>query len=364
METRVFRWLGVAAGVLLLGLPLYGQADMDTDEPSPASVSQGQTHLGFPQDWSSRHLVIAGASIDDVLAAGNYDPRYAFNAVHRMVALRNARQAEEEWRIGVWGPWPPRRPSHKMKIDWAVSLENGYVAQKQFPAKFQFSVTADSCSDYVLMGLTVTSGTQANLVGISNLYTGGTLACNGGQPLVAFAYNTLKHGGQIVTSPTLSEDGTKVAFVESTATGAYFHVLVLPNPIPTTAATAYGTVALPKTPGNCPSGNPTTVNCMTDLPIETTATDSNSSPWIDYNSDTAYVGSDAGMLYKITPVFKGGAPALVNDAANWPVTVSQTSATAPTTNQSCNTVLTDPIIDNVSGRIFIGDGGDSCVRST
>ena len=152
METRVFRWLGVAAGVLLLGLPLYGQADMDTDEPSPASVSQGQTHLGFPQDWSSRHLVIAGASIDDVLAAGNYDPRYAFNAVHRMVALRNARQAEEEWRIGVWGPWPPRRPSHKMKIDWAVSLENGYVAQKQFPAKFQFGITAESCSsDYIMI---------------------------------------------------------------------------------------------------------------------------------------------------------------------------------------------------------------------
>lgn len=196
METRVFRWLGVAAGVLLLGLPLYGQADMDTDEPSPASVSQGQTHLGFPQDWSSRHLVIAGASIDDVLAAGNYDPRYAFNAVHRMVALRNARQAEEEWRIGVWGPWPPRRPSHKMKIDWAVSLENGYVAQKQFPAKYQFGITAESCSlDYIIFALTVASGTQANLVGINNLYTGASPACNGGTPFVAFAYNTVTQTG-------------------------------------------------------------------------------------------------------------------------------------------------------------------------
>ena len=60
-----------------------------------------------------------------------------------------------------------------MKIDWAVSLENGYVPQNQFPAKYQFDMVAENCnSDYIVFGLTVTSGTQANLVGINNLYTG------------------------------------------------------------------------------------------------------------------------------------------------------------------------------------------------
>ena len=80
-----------------------------------------------------------------------------------------------------------------LKIDWAVSLENGYVPQNQFPAKYRFDVVAENCnSDYVVFGLTVTSGTQANLVGINNLYTGATPACNSGSPWVAFAYNTVR----------------------------------------------------------------------------------------------------------------------------------------------------------------------------
>jgi hypothetical protein len=151
-------------------------------------------------------------------------------------------------------------------------------------------------------------------------------------------------GGQIKTSPTLSVDGTKVAFVESTSSGSYFHVLVLPNPIPTPPSRV-GTVLAPQSPTSCTT--PTTVGCMTTLAIETSATNSNSSPWIDYDADTAYVGADNGLLYKISPVFGGGAPALVNDPNNWPVTVS-TNATSK--------VLTAPILDNTANLIFLGDG--------
>jgi len=86
---------------------------------------------------------------------------------------------------------------------------------------------------------------------------------------------------------------------------------------------------------------------MTTLLIESTATNSNSSPWVDYDNDTAYVGADNGLLYKITPVFGGGAPALVTNS-DWPVTVS-----APTQN---NTILTAAIEDVGAGNIFIGDG--------
>ena len=83
-----------------------------------------------------------------------------------------------------------------MKIDWAVSLENGYVPQNQFPAKYQFDVVAEDCkTDYVVFGLTVPPGTQANLVGINNLYTGATPPCNSGSPWVAFAYNTVTQTG-------------------------------------------------------------------------------------------------------------------------------------------------------------------------
>ncbi len=250
----------------------------------------------------------------------------------RRVAVENARKRRK------------RHHRRHVKIDWAVSLENGFVPQNQFPAKYRFDFSTEDCnSDYVLFGLTVTSGTQANLVGINNLYTEASPQCNGGSPWVAFAYNTVTQaGGQIRTSPTLSADGTKVAFVESTSTGSYFHVLVLPNPIPAPPAQA-GTVLNPQTPTSC--AMPTTAGCMTTVLIENSATNTNSSPWVDYVSDTAYVGADNGQLYKITPVFGGGAPVLVSNS-DWPVSVSTQN----------NSVLTDPVVDTTSGRIFLGDG--------
>jgi hypothetical protein len=332
MRRYAFRWFCAAIGMLALGIPLSGQEAMEKVASGDASASAA--HLGYPQDWTSHHLLMPGISAEDLLAAGDRDPRHVYNMVMRQVARRNL-------RIGTN---PPRRRG--MKIDWAVSLENGYVPQNQDPAKYQFDVVQENCnSDYIVFGLTVNSGTQANLVGINNLYTGAVPPCNSGKPWVAFAYNTITQtGGQIKTSPEISPDGTKVAFVESTSGGSYFHVLVLPSPIPTPPAQD-GTVLSPLTPTSCAS--PTTPGCMTTLAIQTSATDSNSSPWIDYNADTAYVGADNGVLYKITPVFRGGAPALVNDPSNWPVAVS--------TNKY-NTVLTAPVVDDNAGMIFVGDG--------
>lgn len=328
MRGCTFRWFAVAAGLLVLGVPLSGQTGME--KASTAVVIDRQTQLGYSQDWSSRHLVMPDTR--GVLPALKRDPRYVYNQIRRQVAIENGRMS---------APAPP------MKIDWAVSLENGYVPQNQFPAKYQFGIGEQNCdTDYVIYGLTVTSGTQANLVGVNNLYTGGTQPCNNGSPWVAFAYNTVTQtGGQIKTSPVLSEDGTKVAFVESTSGASYFHVLVLPNPIPVPPSQA-GTVLSPETPTSC--STPTTPGCMTTLLIESTATNSNSSPWVDYDNDTAYVGADNGLLYKITPIFGGGAPALVNDPANWPVTVAASTQS--------NTILTAPIEDANSGNIFLGDG--------
>jgi hypothetical protein len=347
---RWFKFHGFcAAAGLLLSIPLAAQIGMTdrnflADRPlldspiidrpeSPGVVDEAQ-RLGYPQDWSSSHLLMPGVRAEDVLAAADHDPRYVYNRVMRQRAVQQYLRGVDFQR-----PTTPR-------IDWAVSLENGYVPQNQYPAKYQFNVSADNCTaDYIIFGLTVTSGTQANLVGINELYTGGTLNCNSGNPSVAFAYNTVTQtGGQIKTSPTISENGKMVAFIESTTSGSYFHVLVLPNPIPAPAS-AVGTVLKPQTPTSCTT--PTTVGCMTTLTIQTSASDSNSSPWIDYVADTAYVATDNGILYKITPVFGGGAPALVTDSANWPVAVS--------TNKY-NNVLTAPIVDDSAGLIFLGDG--------
>lgn len=337
MGVRAFRWFHVAAGLLLLAIPLWGQEKMERSAAD--SASDEPKHVGYPQDWSSRHLLMPGARTEDVMAAADRDPRYVYNLVMRQAAMENARR----WPSAHTGIRMPR-PRRRIKIDWSVSLENGYVPVNQFPAKYQFGISAENCnSDYVLFGLTVTSGTQANLVGINQLYTTGTSPCNAGSPWVAFAYNTVTQtGGQIKTSPALSMDGTKVAFVESTAGASYFHVLVLPNPIPVPPSQS-GTVLSPLTPTTCTT--PTTPGCMTTLTIQSSATDSNSSPWVDYNTDSAYVGADNGVLYKITPVFGGGAPALVS-TGGWPVTVSTQT----------NKILTAPVVDDTAARIFIGDG--------
>src|SRR6202035_6149216 len=144
MRGFAFRWFCVAAGSLLLGLPLSAHAGRETT--SPANASQEQTHLGYPHDWSSRHLLMPGMRAEDVLAAGDHEPRHVYNMVMRQVAAENLRLRR------------PRRHS-QMKIDWAVSLENGYVPQNQFPAKYRFDVaTQNGNSDYVVLGLTVTSG--------------------------------------------------------------------------------------------------------------------------------------------------------------------------------------------------------------
>src|SRR5271166_397401 len=334
MRGYSFRCFCATAGLLLLGIPLWGQAG--EYGISAGDASDQRAHLGYPQDWSSRHLLMPGLRAEDALAAGERDPRHVYNLVMRQVALENGRRP-------VLRPGTPRHRRH-IKIDWAVSLENGYVPLNQYPAKYQFGTGQENCnSDYALFGLTVTTGTQANLVGINNLYTTGTSPCNGGAPWVSFAYNTVTQtGGQIRTSPTLSYDGTKVAFVESTAGASYFHVLVLPNPIPAPPSRA-GTVLSPLTPTSC--ATPTTPGCMTTLTIESSATNSNSSPWVDYSADAVYVGADNGVLYKISPVFGGGAPALIT-TGGWPVTVSTQT----------NKVLTAPIVDDNASRIFIGDG--------
>ena len=123
---------------------------------------------------------------------------------------------------------------------------------------------------------------------------------------VAFAYNiTTASGGRVLTSPSVSLDGTKIAFVESTAGASIFHVLTL-DPCVTSSAgcSTNGTSATSSAvPG---SGNSAS---MVSITYSGSASNTLSSPWIDYSTNTAYVGDDNGTLYRIKNVFSG-VPAL------------------------------------------------------
>ncbi len=149
---------------------------------------------------------------------------------------------------------------------------------------------------------------QASIVAYNNLYS----SCSGTVPSTVWSYFT---GGTIQTSPTLSLDGTQVAFVQTTAGVANLVLLKWaaatstagsPVTLTTTTASAYSTCTAP---------------CMLTLPFNGGHNDTNSSVYYDYSGDAIYVGDDNGSLHKFTPVFNGGTPAEFITSP-WPVALS------------------------------------------
>lgn len=287
-----------------------------------AQDSADRPHTGIPQDWSQRHIIFSRTSLLEHPTVIYREPRVYHQALQR---------------------WPGRASSvvpgvasvstssaSSNALDWNVSLV-GRIAPNMYPAKFSFDpATPASCAnDYVVFGLSsagVTGGT-ANLVAFNNLYAGTDGLC-GAAPTVLFGYNTTTvSGGHIVTSPVLSTDGKKIAFVESATGTAIFHVLTW-----TAGQGGINTAAAPT---------------MTNSTISTTANCTSSSPWVDYNTDTAYVGTDDGKLYKITGVFKG-TPTLAG--APWPLTVST------------NFHLTPPVLDSVRHMLMVGSANGNLYR--
>lgn len=277
------------------------------------------SHAGIPQDWTQHHIVFTRDGLlkhPDVIYR---EPRVLFQAAQRW-QRRDSGAVSTGLETQVSAAATPQ--------DWNVSLGTGRISANMFPAKWGFDpASAPSCTaDYVLYGLATvgTTGGQANLVAFNNLYSSASGGfCPGTGPAVLFAYNiTTAAGGRVATSPVLSVDGKKVAFVESTVTGgpAIFHVL--------TWTAGQGTIAV--------SAAPT----MTSITYSPTANSTTSSPWVDYATDTAYVGADNGRIYKFTGVFKG-TPALVTTAP-WPITVSN------------NIRLTPPVLDSRRGLLMVG----------
>jgi len=74
---------------------------------------------------------------------GFREPRHVYNRVMRETAIEWERRRHHR----------PPQPKHPIKLDWAVSLENGFVPANEFPAKDRFDIWAQNCnSDYVLWG--------------------------------------------------------------------------------------------------------------------------------------------------------------------------------------------------------------------
>jgi len=296
------------------------------ESPAPAS------HFGIPEDWSTRHVIYPrNGSVEDMLAVRD-DPRFLNNIIlHYMREHGNQTQqpastalseTENElsdsnsgantqelrpvpqWRQRVKLPKPPRRNKNS-KVDWAVSLGPTYgMAIGESPAKYTFSPSATpSCSDFVVFSVKAAPavGSQANLVGLTNLYSGTnpTGFC-GAVPTFLFSYAI--GSGPSYLSPVLSLDGTKVAWIEtaSTTNRAILHVtkwVAGQGTNATTGAVAVGggssDVALDYTNSAYPG-------CSVSRNSNT-----NSEIYVDYSSDTAFLGADNGILYHVKGIFKG-----------------------------------------------------------
>src|SRR5882762_9042415 len=210
------------------------------------------------------------------------------------------------------------------------------------------SVAPAPASRFTPANITFAGGAngQASVVAFDNLYSGcapPALAT----PTVYWAYNT---GGTVVTSPTLSYDGSQVGFVQTQGVVGTLTLIKWKasatdnynNPTDLTAA------------NNVINANyrACTAPCMTTISFDNNLhalTDTNSAVFYDFPSDTMFVGGNGGTLRKFTGVFLGtpaeNCAGCVVNQPGWPVFLGVANIT------------TSPVYDHTTGQIFIGDSG-------
>ncbi len=206
-----------------------------------------------------------------------------------------------------------------------------------------------------------TNGAQSNIVGLNQLYSGsGTPLCGLADPEFIFSYAS--GVGPVATSPNISLSGTEISYVENDPNiGAILHVLTFGS-----GTTEYGAgcatsdhgttmptcATAPVIPGSTASS--TATDFMLPLGLvaanATTATagatDSFSSPFIDYSNDTTLVGDNNGYLYSISPTFTG-TPAYAG--GNFPVHVSPSPVSVKPTRVTATTTVVTVTAANTLG---------------
>jgi hypothetical protein len=300
--------------------------------------------ISLVTDWSHHHLVYSQQTGTDLSSALRHEPRYWQQWLRRN-GMQSPTLDPQTSDSAATNPFPENAaaplttPRKRFKRDWAKSLGPGAtVGAGQYPAKFSFGATSASCGgdpqpDFVAFNTSVPgSATQASIVAFDNLYSG----CTGTVPTTYWAYN---NGGTVLTSTTLSLDGSQLAFVQSSAGHAQLVLLkwqasttatsTSPDPITVVTASQYPTCTIP---------------CMTTLAFSGGANDTNSSPYYDYGNDVLYAGDDSGTLHKFKPVFTTGTPSEVTATGSWPVVL------AP------GLKLSSPVYDAGTGRVFVGSG--------
>lgn len=193
------------------------------------------------------------------------------------------------------------QPNSPLGDDWQTGLgTGGAMLLNQWPSTWgltNLNVQSPNCTtNYGEFNTNATpSATQANIVLYNNLFRGTGGLCGTGNPTLYAAYNvgtTPLNGSSVAWSFEGASKGT--AFVILEREKAIVHVVTL---------TAGGTIGAPLAPTEVTIDYTNAVS--THCTAGTVHTANHSNVWVDYSTDEAYVGDDAGRLYHITGIFNG-----------------------------------------------------------
>lgn len=243
----------------------------------------------------------------------------------------------------------------------------GAVGAGMYPAKYSFNTDATSpaCADapqpdFIVYNTAVAgSATQASVVAYDNLYvnSGGTGQCAGATtPSVYFAYNT---GGTILTSPAFWYDGSQVAFVHSTSSGAASLVVLKWAPSATARALTVnagsGSTAFTVTSGTLATTDVGAQVSGTGIPANDTIASVNTVANTGTLASAATSGAGSGetlSVYAETP-FTPGVPPSVTPANYAACTAPcMTSVAFSDANPDTNSA---PFVDYGTGTVYVGD---------
>jgi len=325
-----------------------------------------EQRISIVSDWSHQHLVFSQPLTTEQALRLQAEPRYWMQILgrggRRAGSANSVFESSAESVSGIDAPQPFRR-------DWGQSLGAGGSTGvlynsvggnwwPVYPAKYTFNVNSnpDCTLDYVTFPTNLTGGTggQASIIAYNNLYAGtGGSYCGVTNSSVYWSYNTnftptgATTTGTVQTSPVLSADGSKVAFVESGASHAILHLLKWNagdgGAIGSAAAPAIATVwTADGLAGHCP----VTGACMISIALSGLPTDTASSPFYDYQRDAIYVGDDSSKLHKIINAFGIFATTPSEVTTGWPIILDSTAI---------NVKIDSPILDPTSGNIFVED---------
>jgi hypothetical protein len=328
---RCLQTIAFCAAVLLMvvGICLGGlQAQDARPIPAPSVAPRG-----IPQDWSNRHVIYTrNGSFEDMVKVRD-DPRF-INSVRLQEMQERLRQAKPLISTS-------QSKGKSSKVDWAYSLgHHAGMAIGESPAKYTYLTGPQpNCSDFAVYTIDtsrVLAGIQGNLVGLTNLYSGTTPSgiCPGTGPTTLFSYAI--GSGPSPLSPVISLDGTKVAWIENATTKhAMLHVTTYVAGEGVSAA--IGSVVIdhemnnglcaPAAGQSCDDEIDYTSLVLPGCPTPTPYVNNYSDLYVDYPSDTGFIGADNGNLYHISGVFLGTPTfdyCVPVNTANLPIAISGT----------------------------------------